>query len=201
MGNLSKHSDQELLIKLRNGDVSAFDELYYRYVKKLMAFALSFFPNRELAQDAVQDIFIRIWERRAELDDSKNFKTYLFQSVKYYMFNYARDKKKSCSLEEAPEQFLAKENKVERDLDYQDLESAVFTLIEKLPKVQQEVFRLNKVDGFSASEIAIKMNLSQRTIEHHIYLASKTVKKELGSHVFYPNTMAIAAIQFGLMLA
>jgi RNA polymerase sigma-70 factor (ECF subfamily) len=91
-GNLSKHSDQELLIKLRKGDIPAFDELYFRYAKKLMAFALTFFPNRELAQDGVQDIFVRIWEKRAELDDSKSFKTYLFQSVKFFMYNYARDK-------------------------------------------------------------------------------------------------------------
>lgn len=200
MGNLSKHNDQELLIKLRNGDVSAFDELYYRYVKKLMAFALSFFPNRDLAQDAVQDIFIRIWERRSELDESKNFKTYLFQSVKFYMFNYARDRKPSCTLDEAPDHFIVKENKVETDLAYQDLESAVFTLIEKLPKVQQEVFRLNKLDGFTASEIAVKMNLSQRTIEHHIYLASKTVKKELGGQIIYPASTAFALVHLALIL-
>ena len=200
MGSLNQHNDQDLLIKLRNGEVSAFDELYHRYVKKLMAFALTFFSNKELAQDAVQDIFIRIWERRSELDDSKNFKTYLFQSVKFYMFNYARDKKPSCSLEEAPEHFLVKENRVENDLAYQDLELAVFTLIEKLPKVQQEVFRLNKVDGFTASEIAEKMNLSQRTIEHHIYLASKKVKKELGSQVLYPGSVALALMHFSLIL-
>ncbi|HSF54592.1 MAG TPA: RNA polymerase sigma-70 factor [Algoriphagus sp.] len=200
MGNLSKHSDQELLIKLKNGNVSAFDELYYRYVKKLMAFALSFFPNKDLAQDAVQDIFIRIWERRSELEESKNFKTYLFQSVKFYMFNYARDRKPSCTLDEAPEHFIVKDNKVETDLACQDLESAVFTLIEKLPKVQQEVFRLNKLDGYTASEIAVKMNLSQRTIEHHIYLASKTVKKELGGQIISPGSTAFALVHLALIL-
>lgn len=200
MANLSTHNDHELLIQLRDGNVSAFDELYHRYVKKLMAFALTFFPSKELAQDAVQEIFIRIWEKRSELDPAKNFKTYLFQSVKFYMYNYARDKKPSCPLEDAPEHFLIKENKVETDLAYQDLESAVFSLIQKLPKVQQEVFRLNKVDGFSAAEIAEKMNLSQRTIEHHIYLASKTVKKDLGSLTIYPGSVAIALLHVGLIL-
>lgn len=200
MRNLSKHTDQELLIKLRKGDVPAFDELYFRYAKKLMAFALTFFPNRELAQDGVQDIFIKIWEKRAELNDSKSFKTYLFQSVKFFMYNYARDKKPSCTLEEAPEHFLLKENKVENDLAYQDLELAVFSLVEKLPKVQQEVFRLNKLEGFTASEIAKRMSLSQRTIEHHIYLSTKTIKKKLGGNIFYPSSLTLALLHFSLIL-
>ncbi|REG90306.1 RNA polymerase sigma factor [Algoriphagus antarcticus] len=200
MGNLSNHNDQELLIKLRQGNVPAFDELYHRYVKKSMAFALTFFPSKELAKDAVQDIFIRIWERRSELDDSKSFKTYLFQSVKFYMYNYARDKKPSCTLEEAPESVFLRENKVENDLAYQDLELAVFSLVEKLPKVQQEVFRLNKLEGFTASEIAKRMNLSQRTIEHHIYLSTKTIKKELGGNIFYPSSLTLALLHFSLIL-
>ena len=199
-GNLSKHSDQELLIKLRKGDIPAFDELYFRYAKKLMAFALTFFPNRELAQDGVQDIFIRIWEKRAELDDSKSFKTYLFQSVKFFMYNYARDKKPCCTLEEAPEHFFLKENKVENDIAYHDLELAVFSLVEKLPKVQQEVFRLNKLEGFSAYEIAQKLNLSKRTIEHHIYLSTKTIKKELGGNIFYPGSLTLTLLHFSLIL-
>jgi RNA polymerase sigma-70 factor (ECF subfamily) len=199
MGNLSKN-DQELLIKLRNGDVPAFDELYHRYVKKMMAFALTFFPSKELAKDAVQDIFIKIWERRSELDDSKNFKTYLFQAVKFYMYNYARDKKASCTLEEAPEHVFSKENIVENDMAYHELESIAFSFIEKLPKVQREIFKLNKLEGFTAVEIAGQMNLSQRTIEHHIYLASKTMKKEMRAHISYSVTIAFAFIHLGLIL-
>jgi RNA polymerase sigma-70 factor (family 1) len=200
MGNLSKHSDQELLIKLKNGDVPAFDELYFRYVKKSMAFALTFFPSKELAKDAIQDIFIRIWEKRSELDESKSFKTYLFQSVKFYMFNYARDKKSSCTLEETPDYVFSKESRIENDLAYQDLESIAFSFIEKLPKVQREIFKLNKLEGFSAVEIASRMNLSQRTIEHHIYLASKTMKKEMRAHISYSISISIALLHFVLIL-
>lgn len=199
-GTLKLLSDQELMIRLRQGEIAAFDELYFRYVKKALAFALTFFPNKELAQDAVQDIFIRIWEKRADLDESKSFKTYLFQSVKFYMYNYARDKKPSCTLEEAPESFILKDNKVESDLAYKDLESIAFSFIEKLPKVQREIFKLNKLEGFSATEIATRMNLSQRTIEHHIYLASKTMKKEMRGHISYSYPMAITMLQIGFFI-
>lgn len=200
MGSLSNHSDQDLLIRLKKGDVPAFDELYFRYVKKLMAFSLTYFPNRELAKDAVQEIFIRIWTKRAELDASKSFKTYLFQSVKFYMYNYARDKQPACTLEEAPEYVYLNDNKIENELDYRDLESIAYSYIEKLPKVQQEVFKLNKLEGLTAMEIARQMNLSQRTIEHHIYLASKTIRKEMQPHISYPISLTLALIHLGSIL-
>lgn len=192
-----KHSEQELLVLLRQGDINAFDELYSRYVKKMMAFALTFFPNQELAKDAVQDIFIRVWEKREDLDDTKNFKTYLFQAVKFYMYNYIRDKKASCSFDEVHEDYLLVENNVENDLTYEVYKESAFNLIDKLPKVQQEVFRLNKIEGLSSTEIATIMNLSKRTIEHHIYLASKTMKKEMLQHMTLPSTLLFIFFYLG----
>jgi RNA polymerase sigma factor (sigma-70 family) len=122
-------------------------------------------------------------EARRDLDESKSFKSYLFQAVKFYMFNYIRDKKASCSYEEVSEATFSQENLVEKKLHYEELEAAAQLLIGRLPLVQQQVFRLNKLEGLSPQEIAERMNLSKRTIEHHIYLASKTVKSELLRHI------------------
>lgn len=183
MSSLNPKSDQDLLVFLRQGDIKAFDELYHRYAKKLMAFALTFFADQTIAEEAVQEIFIRIWEKRRDLDESKSFKSYLFQSVKFYMFNYIRDRKASCSYEDVSEATLSQDNLVEKKLHYEELEAAAQLLIGRLPLVQQQVFRLNKLEGLSPQEIAERMNLSKRTIEHHIYLASKTVKSELLRHI------------------
>lgn len=183
MSTLNPKSDQDLLIFLRQGDIKAFDELYHRYAKKLMAFALTFFADQTIAEEAVQEIFIRIWEKRWELDESKSFKSYLFQAVKFYMFNYIRDRKVSCPYEDVSEATFSQDNLVEKKLHYEELEAAAQLLIGRLPHVQQQVFRLNKFEGLSPQEIAERMNLSKRTIEHHIYLATKTVKSELLHHI------------------
>lgn len=194
MGILGKHSDQELLDGLRQGDIKAFDELYHRYVKKSMAFALTFFSNQDLAEEAVQVIFIRIWEKREDLDSSKSFKAYLFQAVKFFMYNHIRDRKKSCTIAEAPKDFFLEENKIEDELIYGELEATTHRLIEKLPEVQQHVFRLNKLEGLTSSEIAAKMNLSKRTIDHHIYLATKKVKTALLQHISLSVSLFLLAI-------
>ncbi|EPR71371.1 RNA polymerase ECF-type sigma factor [Cyclobacterium qasimii M12-11B] len=179
MGILMKHADDILLISLKQGDMAAFDELYFRYAKKLMAFSLTFLADQQLAEEAVQEVFVRVWERRKKLDETKSFKSYLFQAVKFYMYNYIRDRKKDCSLDDLSVDCLVASNNQEDDLTYSEMEGMVMELIEKLPKVQKEVFKLNKLKGMNSDQIAHQMNLSKRTIEHHIYLASKSLKKNL----------------------
>lgn len=179
MSSLRQHSDKELLVCLRQGDLRAFDELYGRYVSRLLAFAQSFFYDRQVAEEAVQEIFIRIWEKRKDLDESKSFKTYLFQAVKFYMYNVLRDRKVACSLENVPDEVFEKGSSVQDDLEYLQLEELAFSAIKKLPRVQQEVFKLNRLEGQTAEQIAHQLNLSKRTIEHHLYLATRTVRNEL----------------------
>ncbi|WP_339922116.1 RNA polymerase sigma-70 factor [uncultured Cyclobacterium sp.] len=176
---LMKHADNILLISLKQGDIAAFDELYFRYAKKLMAFSLTFFADQQLAEEAVQEVFVRVWERRKKLDETKSFKSYLFQAVKFYMYNYIRNRKKDCSLDNLSEDCEVDPYSHEDDLTLKEMEGMVMDLIEKLPKVQKEVFKLNKLKGMNSEQIAHQMNLSKRTIEHHIYLASKSLKKNL----------------------
>ncbi|WP_163379812.1 RNA polymerase sigma factor [Cyclobacterium sp. SYSU L10401] len=182
MGLLENLTDEALLISLRQGDVKAFDELYLRYAKKLMAFSLTFFTDQHLAEEAVQEIFVRIWERRKKLDESKSFKSYLFQAVKFYMYNHIRDRKKECCLETAAIEQIPVAQDPEATLAYQELEELALEMIGRLPKVQQEVFKLNKFKGMNSDQIALQMNLSKRTIEHHLYLASKSLRKGLLHH-------------------
>ena len=159
--------------------MKAFDELYYRYLPKLLGFAYKYLCDEQEAEETVQIIFIKIWEKRKNLDDTKNFKSYLFQSVKNQLLNKLRERKKNCTIEEIPEKYCISPENVFETLTYQELENATTKLIKDLPKTQQKVFVLSKIDGLSHDEIASKLNLSRRTVEHHIYLATKFLKGEL----------------------
>ena len=179
MRMLIHHNENELIVSLRQGDMKAFEELYFRYVPRLMAFAKTYVMDEQLAEEAVQEIFIKIWEKRKSLDESRNFKSYLFQSVKNHLFNLIRNKKNACQLEDIPEEMLAEKENVTENLSYLELEEIAFKLIANLPKVQQEVFTLSRIEGMSNAEIASKLNLSKRTVEHHIYLSVKFLKGKL----------------------
>ena len=159
--------------------MKAFDELYYRYLPKLLGFAYKYLCDEQEAEETVQEIFIKIWEKRRHLDENRNFKSYLFQSVKNHLLNKLRNQKKNCTIEEIPEKYCVSTENVFEKITFKELEDATIELINNLPKTQQKVFVLNKIDGLSHDEIAVKLSLSKRTVEHHIYLATKFLKGEL----------------------
>lgn len=176
MRPLIKYSDKELIPLLKKGEIKAFDELYFRHVPQLLKFSRTFISDSTEAEEAVQEIFIKIWERRMNLDEDQNFKSYVFQSVKNFLLNRIRDRKKLYQIEEINPGYELAETHPLDGLCYRELEETVFELVEKLPEVQKQVFTLSRMDGLNHKEIAEKLNLSIRTVEHHVYLASKNLK-------------------------
>ncbi|WP_236252800.1 RNA polymerase sigma factor [Echinicola sp. 20G] len=179
MRPLKDHGEKELILLLRQGDIFAFDELYFRYINHLMAFAVSYIKDPIEAEEAVQEVFIRIWENRGRLDSNKSFRAYLFKSVKNSLINLIRDSHEKLQLDDAPDTAVIIESKAINNLVFEELEIKVLHLISELPEVQQQVFKLSKLEGLSNAQIAKKLNLSKRTIEHHIYLATKNLKSQL----------------------
>lgn len=190
---LIDHSEIDLVCLLRQGDIKAFDELYYRYLPKLLGFAYKYLLDEQEAEETVQEIFIRIWEKRSNLDENRNFKSYLFQSVKNHLLNKLRNQKKNCTIEEIPEKYCISTENIFEKITYKELENTTIELIKSLPKTQQKVFVLSKIDGLSHDEIASRLSLSKRTVEHHIYLATKYLKGELTqkTSIYGPLTLVL----------
>lgn len=103
-----------------------------------MAFSLTFFADQQLAEEAVQEILSE-YGSEGKLDESKSFKSYLFQAVKFYIFNYIRDRKKDCSLDSLSGDFGMVSESLEDSLSYKELEGMMMEQIERLPSVQKEV--------------------------------------------------------------
>lgn len=192
---LKKFSDKDLIHSLKKGNIKAFDELYFRYVPLLLKFSQNYILDKVESEEAVQEIFIKIWERRMFLDGEQNFKSYIFQSVKHCLLNRIRDKKRMYKMEEMDCKYEREEAQALDKIYYKELEETTNEWIERLPVVQKQVFTLSRKDGLSHKEIAAKLNLSIRTVEHHIYLASKFMK---GNMLKFKNALLTISLQIFL---
>ncbi|SHM76154.1 RNA polymerase sigma-70 factor, ECF subfamily [Cyclobacterium lianum] len=181
----SKRKESEIVLLLRQGDKSAFDELYQRYVDKMLGFADTFLGDPDESEEVVQVIFVNIWEKRKQLDPGKNIGAYLFRSLKNQILNHLRNISRHCQLTAIPVESQMDGADILRQICVQESKLQVMSSIGEMPEVQQRVFLLSRVEGMSNREIAKKLKLSVRTIEHHLYLGKKFFKgKNLDKLVF-----------------
>ena len=176
MRNLSRNSDEVLLKLVAGDDEAAFEELFNRYWEKAHALACAKLQSRELAQELVHDLFLNFWQRRHSLN-IENFSHYLQVSVKYKVITHITQQvsRRKHFEDFVPETSTAREEAL-MSLEYNDLVHALDEQVKNLPEKTQEVFRLNRLEGRSVSEIARRLNVSEKAIEYHITRSRKELR-------------------------
>lgn len=179
MQDNSTISDKKLVSAIRKGDHLAFDQMFQKYGPTLFSFVVSIIKEEAETEELVQDIFLKIWEKRKELQPELSFKSYLFTialnaAKKYYRKKLLNDKyKQELAIE------LSRDTTQDLSvLEYQNLLDYIDTIINKLPVARREIFILSKKDGLKNSEIAQKLNISEQTVKNQLVTALKFLKAE-----------------------
>jgi RNA polymerase sigma-70 factor (family 1) len=178
-------SDEELLERLHFGDGDAFKEIFTRYWYRLFKVANARINSREEAEEIVQDIFTSLWKSHDTLIIS-NLERYLFSSVRKGVISKIRsklvhEKYRNYYLQFFPGYSLATEEAVEFD----ELSSAIENALLQLPAKSQLVFRLNRLQGLSISEISEILKMPRRTIEHRLTKSLRELRIHLADHIFF----------------
>lgn len=193
----SKDRDKNILEKIKTGDHSCFELLYTRYKGKIYNFILTL-SNGDfyLAEEIVQNVFLKIWEMRRELTIEGNFSSFLYM-VSRNMFISAMRRKAQDSLYQQSLQnsYCEYENVVEQDIEYKMLEEEVNRLINQLPPAQKHIYQLSKKQNFSNKEIAESLNISISTVESQLYKASSYMRRLLSAHYKVEAFFALIYIQ------
>jgi RNA polymerase sigma-70 factor (ECF subfamily) len=175
---ISKQEEKELLLKLIDGDNASFEKIYFNYVDRVYYFALRYVNNSSDAEEIVQEVFTKIWESRSNINIDLSFSGYLLTATKNTIFNENRKKVNHNSYCEYVLNYLQKNARdVEREIIYQDLAEKVNQAIESLPPKRQEIFKLSRINGLHYKEISEKLGITEKTIETHMRLAFKDLKR------------------------
>jgi RNA polymerase sigma-70 factor (ECF subfamily) len=173
----SSHSDDELLLIFQSGDIQGFNALYNRHCAALFHLASKILEDDELAKDTLQEIFVSFFQNAKE-KQINYVKGYLLQSVKYRCFMHLRSGKISEKHLDRL-QTVSSANYVEEYMDAQELQTLLRANIEALPEKCREVFYLSRYELLSNKKIAEQLNISQKTVEHQITKALKTLRVSL----------------------
>lgn len=182
MSILHSPSDVELLALMRDGDRAAFTEIYHRYWKKLLHFAVQKTGDFMEAENLVQDVFVALWNRRETIELRGSFASYLTVSVKYRVINWlVRQRSISLYGEDNKLAFDPLDNATQETLELSQLKDQLDKLVNKLPTQAQLIFRLSHDKGYTHREIAEELEMSEKAVNAHLVRSRKNLRLRLGS--------------------
>lgn len=177
--------EKETVRKLKHGDEEAFAFLYNQYWKQVYNFTKLYFIASMDIEEIVQEVFVKVWESHSFINEDKSFEGYLFTITKNVIFNHSRRYYKEVALKMTAIQAVEESYDIEGELDAADLKKYIDELVKLLPPRQQEVFRMSRELHMTNNEIAQRLSITERSVERHINLALKFIKKNLSLFMLF----------------
>jgi len=171
-------NDQFLFAQVRLGREEAFDFIFRKYYKILVIQAIRFVNVDDIAQSLVQDCFVRLWEKRLELSNVENLYSYLFFMVRNRCIDHLREENRARKVSIDNQKYIV-EWEAEEKIDVEDLSVNLWKAVAQLPDRCRLAFEYSRIDGFTYSQIAQKMGISNKAVEALISRALKMLRANL----------------------
>ncbi|BAV08226.1 RNA polymerase sigma-70 factor, ECF subfamily [Filimonas lacunae] len=176
--NNSQVGDELLLTRLSKGDKLAFDQLYQQYSHPLYLNLLKLTKSEAIAEELLQEIFVRIWNKKDTLDIHTGLGNYLFKISQNLVYDFFRKAKQDKQLRSQIIAVAAEEyTHIEENLLSKENRTLLHRAISTLPPVRQQVFKLCKLEGKSYDEVAEELGIGVSTVNDHIVKATKHIKR------------------------
>jgi len=180
---MTKKNTKNLSSKIRRGDTSSFELIYRRHHQQLFYLAQRYLKDQGLAEDAVQDVFVKLWAKRKQLDPGRPVKGYLFTMLKNHVLNMIRDRKR--------EVLSAYTETIDTEVERCQTEDAVIydqykhimqQGLQRLSARKKQVFELKTFKGLSNAQVAEELLISVNTVKTHFYHGSRFLRNYLEKH-------------------
>ena len=177
----SQDEAQALVKALKEGNQLAFSIVYKTYAAQTFSLAFKYLLNKELAEDAVQNLFLKLWLKKEEIDETKPINRYLFTMLKNDLINTLRDSKKNIYLlEDCLSMVLELEDNSQNENLKQEQMNIIQQALEQLSPQRRKVFETKVSGKYSNQKIADKLNLSINTIKFQYSQSLKQIRATVG---------------------
>lgn len=171
--------DKEVILLMSQGDERAYRTMFHKFYPKVHRFVFMLLKNMDDADDVCQIIFEKIWNKRQKFVEIKDFDSYLFILSKYTVINYISTK---CvipiDIDSLSDRF-ANETSPHDEVVAKDTQLLIDMVVENMPPQRQAVYRMSREQCLKNDEIAQQLGLQKKTVENHLNLALKEIKKAL----------------------
>jgi len=172
-------SSNLLVLEFTKSNKRAFRKLYELYWEAMYVKAISIVENEIIAKDIVQEIWIKLWQKR-EAIEIQNFEAYIHTAVRNNCYKYLRDKKfSSVRLEFIEKSYILSESASKKQHDLEETLSTIKQAMNSLPKRCKQIFELSRFKHYSNEEIAMELGISKKSVENQISVAVKSIRSNL----------------------
>ncbi|NEM97839.1 RNA polymerase sigma-70 factor [Pontibacter burrus] len=175
---IDAYDEEELVAVIQSADKGAFTQLYAQFYKNLTLTAIKYVKDINIAEEVVQDVFLRLWESPDKLRNASSPKAYLYRSVINTSINHLNREKNIRQHHQVITDELS-DSYIDNIHEEQELKIWIYQEIDRLPEQCKKVFKMNRFDGLKYREIAEQLQISERTVENHIIHALKILRKRM----------------------
>ena len=172
------------LISIQSGDEQVFEQLFRKQYPILCGYAGKYINDQDQAEEIVQEMFFKFWQKKERLDINTSIEAYLFRSVRNSCLNYLKHLKirEEHRLATNSEQ-RKKEMEVHDTMEALELQERIDQAVEQLPPERKKIFKMSRNEDLKYKEIAEKLNLSIKTVEVQMSKALKHLRSHLSDYL------------------
>lgn len=183
MSETTEDIEKLLVIELKNNNEKAFRKLFDRYHQDIYAYSISLLKSKELAQENVQDVFLKLWLNRENLNPNLSFKSFLFTIARNQAFNFLNKAANDSILRE---EIFYSSPKSEEQVDYglreADCKKLKKQAIKQLSPKRKLIFKMSRKQGKTYEEISQELGISVHTVKNQMSKALESLRQYLTLH-------------------
>lgn len=189
--------EKDILERLKRGDESAFESLFWKYNSRIYNFVLSILHDKFLAEDIAQTVFMKIWETHERIDPEQGINAYLFTIARHLVYKETERRllfeqivKEISSTSTDSDDFA-----LQKQMNANSLRDRILQLIEELPSARKNIFRLSRLEHLTNKEIADRLSISEKTVETQVNRSLQFLREKLSSDLFLACFLVFLANQ------